>query len=200
MWVCPLGTEDPDSGSCLTVDAEGNCFVSGQTNGSLTPNLIEDAGDTQQDAFVAKISSEGTCVWIRQFGSAQSDVASRIRLDRSGNCYVAGNTICSKLIEVGGGGRGGGSGTTLEDYESECPFVAKFDSTGQLLWFNQVQESYANTGLGVGVDPNGTVALVGKPGYVATFDANGVLLETCPLEHRFDSLMNACAEDGKSVV
>jgi len=29
---------------------------------------------------------------------------------------------------------------------------------------------YANTGLGVGVDPNGTAALVGEPGYVATFD------------------------------
>jgi len=195
VWVYPLGTENLDSGSCLTVDAEGNCFVGGQTNGSLAPNLIEDTGDTQQDVFVAKISSEGTCVWVRQFGGAQSDGACRVRLDRSGNCYVAGNTTCSKLVEVGGGGRSGDSGTRLEDYESECPFVAKFDSTGQLIWFNQVSESYANTGLGVGVDPNGTVALVGKPGYVATFDANGFLLETCPLEHRFDSLMNACADD-----
>jgi len=195
MWVCPLGTENMDYGSCLTVDAEGNCFVGGRTNGSLAPNLIEDTGDTQQDAFVAKISSEGICVWIRQFGGAQSDGACRVRLDRNGNCYVAGNTTCSKLIEVGGGGRSGDSGIRLEDYESECPFVAKFDSTGQLVWFNQVQESYANTGLGVGVDPNGTVALVGQPGYVATFDANGVLLESCPLSHQFDSLMNACADD-----
>ena len=195
MWVCPLGTEDLDSSSCLTVDSEGNCFVGGQTNGSLAPNLIEDTGDTQQDAFVAKISSEGTCVWIRQFGSAQSDGACRIRLDRNGNCYVAGNTTCSKLIEVGGDSRRGDSGTILEDYESECPFVAKFDSTGQLVWFNQVPEVYASTGLGVGVDPNGTVALVGEPGYVATFDANGVHLETCPLEHQSLRIMDACVDD-----
>ena len=190
MWVYLFGTEDFDSGSCLTVDAEGNCFVGGQTNGSLAPNLIEDTGDTQQDAFVAKISSEGTCVWIRQFGSAQSDGACGVRLDRNGNCYVAGNTTCYIVSDVSNG-----RGVATEEYMSECPFVAKFDSNGQLVWFNQVSESYANTGLGVGVDPNGTVALVGKPGYVATFDANGVLLETCPLEHQFDSLMNACADD-----
>ncbi|MHC4121506.1 MAG: discoidin domain-containing protein, partial [Planctomycetota bacterium] len=195
MWIYPLGTEEPDSARCLTLDAEGNCFVGGQTSGSLAPNLIEDIADTQPDAFVAKISSEGNCVWIRQFGGAQSDSARRLRLDHSGNCYVAGNTTCSKLMEVGGGGRSGDSGTRLEEYESECPFVAKFDSTGGLLWFSQVAESYAETGLGVGVDPNGTVVLAGQPGYVATFDANGSLLESCPLEHRFEKLMNACSDD-----
>jgi len=190
MWVYPLGTEGLDTASCLTVDAQGNCYVGGQTNGSLAPNLMEDTGDTQEDAFVAKISSEGTCVWIRQFGGAQSAGACGVRLDRNGNCYVAGNTTCW-IVSDGSNGRDVG----IEGYMSECPFVAKLDSNGQLVWFNQVSESYANTGLAVGVDPNGTVALVGKPGYVATFDANGVLLETCPLEHRFDSLMNVCADD-----
>ena len=190
MWVLPLGTEDMDSAWCLTVDAEGNCFVGGQTYGSLAPNLLEDSGDTQPDAFVAKISSEGSCVWIRQFGGAQSDGACGIRLDGEGNCYVAGNTTCSIVSEVSDG-----RGVVIEEVMSECPFVAKFDSNGQLVWFNQVSEFYANTGLGVGVDPNGTVALVGKPGYVATFDANGILLEACPLEHQFDSLMNACADN-----
>ncbi len=192
MWVYPLGTEGVDSASCLTVDAQGNCYVGGQTNGSLAPNLMLDTGDRQEDAFVAKISPEGTCVWIRQFGSALPDGACRVRLDQNGNCYVAGNTTCSKLRETGGGGRGS---TIIEDCESECPFVAKFDSKGQLVWFNQVKESYANTGLGVGVDPKGTVALVGAPGYVATFDSNGIFLESCPLEHRFGRLIDAYTDD-----
>ena len=151
VWVYPLGTEDFDSGSCLTVDAEGNCFVGGQTYGSLAENLIEDTGDTRPDAFVAKISSEGTCVWVRQFGGAQSDGACRVRLDRNGNCYVVGNTICTIISDVSND-----RGVTIEEVMSECPFVAKFDPNGQLVWFNQVSESYANTGLGVGVDPNGT--------------------------------------------
>ena len=129
-------------------------------------------------------------MWIRQFGGAQTDGACGVRLDREGNCYVAGNTTCSIVSD-----ESNDRGVTVEAYMSECPFVAKFDSTGQLVWFNQVNESYANTGLGVGVDPNGTVALVGEPGYVATFDANGNFLETCPLEHRFEKLMNACADD-----
>ena len=191
IWVCPFGTVDLDSGSCLTVDAEGNCFVGGQTNGSFAANLIEDSGDTQPDAFVARISSEGTCVWIRQFGSAQSDGARAIRLDRSGNVYVAGNTICH-IVSKETNDRGL---AVIEDYVGECPFAARLDANGELLWFNQISESYANTGLGVGVDPNGTVAVVGEPGYVATFDANGVFLSACPLEHRFDKLMNACADD-----
>ena len=36
MWLYPLGTEVLDSGSCLTVDAQGNCYVSGQTT-ALSP-------------------------------------------------------------------------------------------------------------------------------------------------------------------
>ena len=182
MWVYPLRTKGLDSGSCLTIDAEGNCYMGGRTNGSLAPNLNVKTGDTQQDAFIAKISPEGNCMWIRQFGSALPDSACRVRLDKNGNCYVAGNTS------------GSIDGNT-EDRVGECPFVAKFDSTGQLVWFNQVKESYANTGLGVGVDPNGTVALVGQPGYVATFDTNGILLETYPLEHQSLRIMDACVDD-----
>ncbi len=182
MWTYPLGTEEFDCGSCLTVDAEGNCYVGGQTKGSLAPNQIVDTGDTHYDAFLAKISPEGTCLWIRQFGSAQADDICQIRLDRRGNFYVAGNTFGSL------------DGST-ERGEGECPFAAKLDSTGQLVWINQVRDSNAQTGLGVGVDPNGTVALVGQPGYVATFDANGVLFETCPLEHQFLRIMDACVDD-----
>lgn len=182
MWVYPLGTEGLDSASCLTVDVQGNCYVGGQTNGSVAPNLIVDTGVTQEDAFVAKISPEGTCVWIRQFGSAQSDGARRIRLDQNGNCYVAGTTA------------GCIDGAT-EDCVGECPFVARFDTNGELVWINQVREPYANTGLGVGVDPNGTVALAGTPGYIATFDANGILLGTCPMEHQSLRIMDACVDD-----
>jgi hypothetical protein len=194
MWVYPLGTKDVDSASCLTVDAEGYCFMGGQTSGSLAPNLNVETGDTQQDAFVAKISPKGTCVWIRQFGSAMPDSICRIRLNRDGNCYVAGTTCC-KVRNVSRDGRKDGGDDTIEECASECPFVAKFDTNGRLVWFNQVRESYANTGLGVGADSNGTVALVGQPGYVATFDANGVLLESCPLAHRFESIMDACVDD-----
>ena len=137
--------------------------MGGQTNGSLAPNLMGDTSESQQDAFVAKISPEGFCVWIRQFGSAKSDKTCRVRLDRSGNCYVAGNT-------------NGSIDGAADDITGECPFVAKFDSTGQLLWIKQVRDLNAQTGLGVGVSFNGTVALACAPGYVATFDAKGVLV------------------------
>lgn len=182
MWVYQFGTEDLDSVSCLTLDPEGNCYMGGQTNGSLAPNLSAKTRDTQQDAFVAKISSEGRCVWIRQFGSTLSDDVCRLRLDQNGNCYVAGSTT-------------GCIDGTAEDCVKQCPFVAKFDSAGQLLWINQVRDSHAQTGLSVGIDPNGTVALAGAPGYLATFDANGVLLETHPLEHQSLRLIDACVGD-----
>jgi len=196
MWVYPLETDGLDTASCLTVDTQGNCYVGGQTNGSFAPNLIEDDGDTQEDAFVAKISPEGSCVWIRQFGGALPDGAHRVRLDPNGNCYVAGNTTCCTLREVGGvGGRRGDDNVTTEELVSECPFVAKLDANGHLVWFSQVHEDYAHTGLGVGVDPNGTVALAGAPGYIATFDANGILLESYPLEHQSLRVMDACVDD-----
>ena len=182
MWTVPLGTEDFDYGLCLTVDTEGDCYVGGQTKGSLAPNQIVGNGDTEHDAFLAKISSEGICLWIHQFGSAQSDDICQVRLDRNDNVYVAGNTT-------------GCIDGSPENWAGECPFVAKLDSTGQLIWINQVRDSNAQTGLGVGVDPDGTVALVGQPGYVATFDVNGIPLETCPLDHQSLRIMDACVDD-----
>ena len=182
MWILPLGTEDFDYGSCLTLDTEGNCYIGGQTRGSLAPNQIVDTGDTRHDVFLAKISSEGTCLWIRQFGSTQTDSICQVRLDRSGNFYVAGNTF------------GSIDGSTEND-AGECPFVAKLDSAGQLVWIHQVRDSNIEAGLAVGVDPNGTVALVGRPGFVTTFDANGHFLKTCPLEHQSLRIMDACVDD-----
>src|SRR4030043_113973 len=73
MWVYPWGTEGLDSGSCLTGDAEGNCFVGGQTNGSLAPNLIADTGDTQQDAFVAKLDAKGQLLWFNQVSESYAN-------------------------------------------------------------------------------------------------------------------------------
>ena len=92
IWVVPLATEGLDSVACVTVNEQGDCYVGGHTDGLLDPNRVTASEDTQADAFVAKISSEGSCVWIRQFGSALPDGARRIRLDRDGNCYVAGTT------------------------------------------------------------------------------------------------------------
>lgn len=182
MWIVPLGTEDFDYGSCLTVDAEGNCYIGGQTRGSLAPNQIVDIEETRHDVFLAKIFSEGTCLWIRQFGSTQIDSICQVRLDQSGNLFVAGNT--SGCIDG-----------SAENDMGECPFVARLDPTGQLVWINQVRDAFVEAGLAVGVDPNGTVALVGKPGFVTTFDANGNFLETCPLEHQSLRIMDACVDD-----
>jgi CSLREA domain-containing protein len=94
-----LGGAGLDSGLKIAVDMAGNAYVVGQTTtpGSGFPGTsgssIQATFAGVQDAFVAKINSNGTVLsYSTYLGGAGDDIAFGIAADTVGNVYVTGQT------------------------------------------------------------------------------------------------------------
>lgn len=87
LWSRQIGTSNFDKSLSVTVDSEGNAFISGVTKGNFGGL---NAGD--EDAFLAKFDPSGTVLWVQQIGTAQSDVSYSVAVDSIGNAYISGDT------------------------------------------------------------------------------------------------------------
>jgi hypothetical protein len=143
LWLRQLGAASADSyARGVAVDSSGNSYVVGDTFGGLN-------GNTQtglEESFIAKYDSAGTLLWLRQLSAvaSQASYADGVTVDSAGDSYV--------VVGSTSGGQDGNTQTGSEDF-----FVAKYDSSGTLLWLRELgavasQDSY---GSGVAVDSSG---------------------------------------------
>jgi hypothetical protein len=170
LWTRQAGTSAGDRGLRVAVDAAGNAYVAGVTNGSLGG---PSAGTN--DYFLVKYDASGALLWTRQAGSPGTDVGHGVAVDGAGNAYIAGFTE-----GLPGGGPYAGS------YDA---FLAKYDASGAVLWTRQAGTSGQDVGRGVAVDGTGnayiagyTEGSLGGPNvggsdyFLAKYDASGALL------------------------
>ena len=129
----------------VAVDASGNVYVAGYTNGGLDGNTLTGT----DDFFVTMYDSSGNKVRTKQLGVAGTDTgAIGVAVDASGNVYVAGYTT---------GGLDGNTLTGTEDF-----FLTMYDSSGNKVRTKQLGVAGAYTmAVGVAVDANGNVYVAG---------------------------------------
>jgi len=85
-------------------------------------------------------------VWSRQIGTPANDDAHSVALDASGNAYISGSTRGSL-----GGPKAG----------SDDAFLVKYDSSGSLLWSQQIGSWDGDAGRSVAVDAFGNAYISG---------------------------------------
>jgi hypothetical protein len=141
-WIRQFGGSDSDVSWTVTADPLGNVFIGGHTANSLNGS---NAGSF--DLFVSKYNSAGNRLWIRQLGSAESEVTYSIAADGFGNVYLAGRT---------GGDLAGPS------FGATDAFLVKYDMAGNLLWTRQIGTAAGDEGHGVSTDAVGNVYLSGR--------------------------------------
>ncbi len=142
-WTRQFGSRHDDWATSMALDQRGNILVSGYTKGSLPGQ----AHYGRRDAFVRKYDSEGNELWTRQFGSSESDFATSIAVDESGNVLVAGSTEGSLPGQTNAG---------LSD-----AFVHQFDSNGNELFTQQFGSSNDDIVRAIAVDESGNVLAAG---------------------------------------
>ncbi|MEJ2357036.1 MAG: SBBP repeat-containing protein [Deinococcales bacterium] len=172
LWLRQFGTTGADYARGVAVDASGNVFVGGDTNGTL-PENVSAGGDG--DAFLAKYDASGDLVWLRQFGSAGSDRINGVATDAEGNVLATGVTQ--------------GALPTNHARGQSDGFVAKFDGNGTRVWLRQFGSEEADYAYALAAGPDGASYVTGYTygslpgnansgnldGYLARFDANGNL-------------------------
>jgi len=113
LWIDQLGSAADDRGQAAAFDGTGTLWIGGEAGGALPGASAIGNGD----AFVARYTAAGTRLWVRQYGTSQSDGAYDLAFDRCGSTYVAGYT---------GGAFGGPSAGGLD------AFVMRLDANGDL--------------------------------------------------------------------
>ncbi len=107
-----LGGSDPDRGQGIVAGEDGNAYVTGETSSPDFPttpgafdrvcgdtgNCDEDANQNiyWEDAFVVKLNNTGTNLIYSTFlGGGSNDTGHTVKVDTTGNAYVAGDTWSS---------------------------------------------------------------------------------------------------------
>ncbi len=141
LWTRQIGTLDRDSGFSVSVDGFGNAYVTGDTGGDL-------AGINQGnlDIFLAKYDAGGDLLWTQQIGTSGHDTSTSVAADGSGNIYISGATS------------GGLAGTNAGGWDA---YLVKYDSSGSLLWSQQIGSTGYERSDSVVLDDLGNVYITG---------------------------------------
>jgi hypothetical protein len=130
-----FGTSEDDSIRAMTLDAQQNLFVLGETSGALYGSNLGG-----QDLTICKFAPDGTTLFTSQFGSNDNDAARGVLLRPDGTLLVA--TYNSNQGRVG---------------------LVKLDSGGGVIWTGQVSipnETSLNI-TSLQQDANGNVYIAG---------------------------------------
>ncbi|MGQ9618212.1 MAG: SBBP repeat-containing protein [Candidatus Aminicenantia bacterium] len=89
-----LGGSKDDIGYSIAVDSEGYAYITGQTRSGDFPliNAYQGYNSGSWDSFLTKLSPEGSIIYSTYIGGSRDDLAYSIRVDSSGNAYIAGTT------------------------------------------------------------------------------------------------------------
>lgn len=148
-----------DAITAVATDAQGNVYVGGWTESSDFPVLsgYQASASGRIDGFVARINPSGQLVFSTYLGGSAEDRVLALTLSGSGVITVTGHTASSNFPTAApafptlAGGRDA--------------FVTRLSASGNSLVFSTYLGGSGNdAGLGLAVDPGGTVVVVGETG------------------------------------
>ena len=140
-WIEQFGSSGYDISVGIATDAEGNLYLTGDTNDNL-----EGTNVGSNDVWVSKYDQDGNQVWLQQFGSSSSDYSLGIATDAEGNLYLTGSTTGNlEGTNVGG----------------DDVWLAKYDKDGNQVWLQQFGSSNSDFSLGIAIDAEGDIYLTG---------------------------------------
>ncbi|MEO0171839.1 MAG: SBBP repeat-containing protein [candidate division WOR-3 bacterium] len=177
LWATYYGGVNFDYGYSISVDGQGNIFLTGATNSTGFPTY-NPGGNTYfqgsnaglSDAFILKFNNSGARLWATYYGGSGNDRGLSIRIDLQGNVFVTGNTWSSDfpIFNPQNGayfdntcGTDGNCNYNGNVYFSDI-FILKFDNSGVRLWATYYGGSKHDQGHFITTDAQGNLFLTGK--------------------------------------
>jgi len=150
-WMKGYGNADSEYVSDVAVDGAGYIYLTGSFTGTLSIDgqSVTSLGNT--DFYVAKMSPEGSVLWLKSGGSSAAEQSSSIDVDADGNVYVVGlsndNTSFDDNRFPSLGGNDG--------------FLLKLDTDGNYLFAKTLGCFNNDNACDVTVDRNNNVIVTG---------------------------------------
>ena len=89
-----IGGYEFDTGNSIVLDSSGNLYITGATKSSNFPtlNAYDSSHGGFSDAFLVKLSANGSLIYSTFIGGSAFDSGDSLVLDSSNNIYITGNT------------------------------------------------------------------------------------------------------------
>ncbi|MCB0712295.1 MAG: SBBP repeat-containing protein [Ignavibacteriae bacterium] len=172
LYSTLVGGKENDFGFGLTVDVDGNAYVTGYTHSSdypTTSGAYDESYNGEGDIFITKLSSDGRrLLYSTLVGGLSFDQGRGIAVDGEGNAYVTGYTNSSDYPTT--------SGAYDESHNGGADLIiTKLSSDGsRLLYSTFIGGTLSDIGLSLAVDVDGNAYVTGTTdgsGYPTTSGA-----------------------------
>ena len=149
-WNTFLGGSGDDLCYSIAVDGSGNVYVAGRSDATWGSSPVRSfAGGN--DAFVARLASNGSLTWNTFLGSSGTDYGYGVAVDGSGNIYISGYSNATW-----------GSSPVRAYTANADAFAVRLASDGSLTWNTFLGGPGYDIGYDIAVDGNGNVYVVGS--------------------------------------
>jgi hypothetical protein len=155
LWARSAGGNDREVGNSVSVDINGNAFVTGYFRSpSITfgSTILTNTNNGSSDIFIVKYDTNGNVIWAKSNGGNGYDEAYSLSADAVGNVFVTGG-FGSPTINFGS--------TTLTNSGNGDLFLAKYDVNGNVIWAKRAGGTWVDAGNSVSADPIGNVFITG---------------------------------------
>lgn len=162
QWAVSAGSAaSGEEGRGLAIDLDGNIVMVGifvDTANFSGTQLISNGGS---DIFIAKYTTTGTLLWIKNAGGPRTDAADGVGIDSLGNIYVTGYFDSTAFFGT----------TQITGVDRDEVFLAKYDSNGNLIWVKSAGGALIDRGNDMVVTRGGISYIAGRFNSTATFDS-----------------------------
>ena len=161
LYSTYLGGEATDIANAIAVDASGAAYITGITYGPFpTRNPVQKSLSGGKDAFVAKISPDGSAlVYSTYLGGEGDDFGTAIAVDANGSAFITGVTGSSSFPTQGAIQPKFGAANLL----GADAFVSKLSADGsKLLYSTYLGGSGADVGTAIAIGPDGSAYVAGE--------------------------------------
>lgn len=164
LWARSAGGVHDDFGYEITVDSNGNIFITGAFNGSVLFGSTTYISSGTKDVFVAKLDSDGNWLWVEQVGVIESNSGLAICSDAFDNIFITGifhETAVFDAYTI----------TSAGEYDI---FIAKMDPDGNWLWANNAGGISDDYSYSIDTDSAGNVLITGSFQETADFGTSNI--------------------------
>ena len=171
QWVKQIGGTKYDAGNAITLDVNGNIYLTGTFAGTVdfNPgpgvfNMTSTTGSSDNDIFILKLNAIGDFEWAKQIGGGDRDEGLSIKADAAGNVYTCGYFRSGVDFDPGPGA----FYISLND-KSDI-FVSKLDASGNFVWAKAMAGTGEEQANAIFIDNSGNIYTTGAFERTADFD------------------------------
>lgn len=169
IWGKTINGISVENSYSITTDASDNVYTTGYFN-SATLDFDPGPGTENLsvtgvvDIFILKLNANGNFVWVKQMGGVGATSVTRaIGVDALGNVIISGGFIGTTDFDPGTGAANlTSTGTDI--------FVAKLNTTGDLVWAKLIKGSGDEITYSLALDAAGNVYMTGAYNNSPDFD------------------------------